>query len=188
MLYLIVSIAAAAFGIAAGKIKKKYSDMPVIRFEKTWVAIIALCLQIFARIMGANGIVLKDVYSIVIHGLSFGLLLLCFWFNRKYLGLWFIAMGALMNALVMAVNGGKMPVALNNAQKAGRVDIIGVVTEGFDNRHIILNESSRLWFLSDIISLPGILGYGMGRVSIGDLIVAVGLFIFITALCKTSFI
>ena len=40
-----------------------------------------------------------------------------------------------------------------------------------------LDEATRIPILADIISLPGFLGLGMPVISIGDIIVAVGVFL-----------
>jgi hypothetical protein len=125
-------------------------------------------------------------FSLLIQVVVFALLFLCFWFNKKYIGLWFIGIGASLNALVMIINGGRMPVSLEAMQKAGIQVATDMVLSGADNKHIVLSDTTRLGFLADIIYLPGILGWGIGVLSIGDIIVALGLFIFVFELCISS--
>lgn len=179
MLYLFVIAAAAIIGIAAGRNKKKYSASKELRFEKTWLAILAFSLQIISRILGAKGIIFAEINYMLIQAVMIILLMLCFWFNRKHIGLWFVGAGALMNALVMFANGGRMPVDSESMKRAGIDRLSDALTSSEDLKHVILNENTRLWFLSDIIHLPGIIGIGMNVVSIGDLVIAFGLFLLV---------
>lgn len=179
MLYLIAVAAAFIIGMTAGRSKKKRPAFCEIRFEKTWLVLLALILQMGYRILGVKGIIFPDVISMLVQVVAIVLIMLCFWFNRKYIGLWFIGAGAFMNALVMFANGGRMPVDLKAVQNAGLDWLRDALINGDDMKHAILNENSKLWFLSDIIHLPGIIGIGMNIVSIGDLFVALGLFILV---------
>ena len=79
-----------------------------------------------------------------------------------------------------------MPVGLEAMQKAGIQAVTDAVLSGSDNKHIVLSETTKLGFLADIIYLPGVLGWGIGVLSIGDAIVALGLFIFVFQLCTSS--
>lgn len=179
MLYLIAVVAAFIIGMAAVRSKKKSYASLELRFEKTWLVVLALILQMVYRILGVKGIIFPDVISMLVQAVAIVLIMLCFWFNRKYIGLWFIGAGAFMNALVMFANGGRMPVDLKVVQNAG-LDWLGdALINGDDMKHVILNENSKLWFLSDIIHLPGVIGIGMNIVSIGDLFVALGLFVLV---------
>ncbi|GAE87108.1 hypothetical protein JCM21531_453 [Acetivibrio straminisolvens JCM 21531] len=54
-----------------------------------------------------------------------------------------------------------------------------MILSGADNKHVVISSTTKLKFLADVIYLPGFIGKGMGVVSIGDLVVALGLFIFI---------
>jgi len=118
-------------------------------------------------------------FSFLIQAVVFVLLLFCFWFNREYIGLWFVGLGASLNALVMLVNGGRMPVSLEAMQKAGIKEVTEMIMSGADNKHAVISSTTKLKFLADIIHLPGFIGQGMGVVSIGDLVVALGLFVFV---------
>nr|WP_243467051.1 DUF5317 family protein [Acetivibrio straminisolvens] len=64
-------------------------------------------------------------------------------------------------------------------QKAGVKEVTEMILSGADNKHVVISSTTKLKFLADVIYLPGFIGKGMGVVSIGDLVVALGLFIFI---------
>lgn len=186
MLYFVVIIAAAVLAAVYGLTKKRSLDLFNIKLQKTWLIVIAFALQTTTRIMGINGIDFVVKYSLIIQTVVFALLFLCFWFNKKYIGLWFIGFGATLNALVMMINKGRMPVSLEAMQKAGIQVATDMVLSGSDNKHVVLSEATRLGFLADIIYLPGFLGWGISVLSIGDVIVALGLFMFIFELCTSS--
>lgn len=186
MLYFVVIIAAAVLAVVYGIIKKRSFDLFNIKLQKTWLIVVAFALQTLTRLMGVNGIDFVVKYSLIIQTAVFALLFLCFWFNKKYIGLWFIGLGASLNALVMTVNGGRMPVGLEAMQKAGIQAVTDAILSGSDNKHIVLSETTKLGFLADIIYLPGVLGWGIGVLSIGDAIVALGIFMFVFQLCTSS--
>ncbi|HOQ36752.1 MAG TPA: DUF5317 domain-containing protein [Acetivibrio sp.] len=186
MLYFVVVILAFVLAVIYGKIKKRSFDLFNVKLQKTWLIVVAFALQTVTRLMGVKGFDFAVKFSLLIQVVVFALLFLCFWFNKKYIGLWFIGIGASLNALVMIINGGRMPVSLEAMQKAGIQVATDMVLSGADNKHIVLSDTTRLGFLADIIYLPGILGWGIGVLSIGDIIVALGLFIFVFELCISS--
>jgi hypothetical protein len=94
-------------------------------------------------------------------------LLLFVWLNRNLTGIWIAGIGILMNFTVIAANGG-MPVLLEAARLAGETgDLV------FDAKHVLLDESTRIPFLADIIPLPGAV------LSLGDVFLAIGVAVFL---------
>jgi hypothetical protein len=106
--------------------------------------------------------------------------LLGLWFlylNRQHRGLMVIFTGVFLNFLVMAVNGGRMPVS---AEAAAVLDpyYIETLKQGLYGKHFLLGETTKLSFLGDIIPLSA--PYPRTQViSIGDIIMNIGIFIFI---------
>ena len=90
--------------------------------------------------------------------------------NRERTGMWLTGLGIIMNFTVIAVNGG-MPVLGEAAQvAAGFTTDISILN---DQKHVLLDHTSRLTFLADVIPLRA---FGVGQVlSIGDVFLAVGL-------------
>lgn len=90
--------------------------------------------------------------------------------NRSRTGMWLTGLGIVMNFIVILVNGG-MPVLSEAAQVAGGFDADIAILD--DHKHVLLDETSRLAFLADVIPLRA---FGIGQVlSIGDVFLAVGL-------------
>lgn len=177
MLYIIAIGMGILLGWLAGG---KIINLADLKFEKAWLVVVAFLIQTTAQILGVRGFAFISDYSMILQGIVFCLLLIGFWYNRKYIGIWFIAAGCLINALVMMLNGGKMPVDVNIMKKLGAApEIIEQVKMGIDGKHTIITESTRLVFLSDIMSPPPVLNWLMKIISIGDIIVLFGLFVLI---------
>ncbi|HEX21032.1 MAG TPA: hypothetical protein ENH19_00075 [Actinobacteria bacterium] len=80
--------------------------------------------------------------------------------------------GVFLNFLVISINGG-MPVSAQAARIAGyRGDFVSL-KRVYDGIHLLMSANSRLIFLADILPQP------FGVASIGDLLLALGVFIFI---------
>lgn len=174
MLYLVAIALGALLGIV---FKGKLSNLLNIKFEKIWIVILAFVIQTLLRVLTLNGLEIASKYGFIIQCAAYGLLLVGFWFNRHYAGMCIIGLGCFSNALVMALNGGKMPVSVEALAKVQMTDMQDILQSGMDGKHVILDEATRLYFLADIINLPPVLGALMPVVSIGDLIIAAGIFI-----------
>lgn len=180
MLYITVIFSALLIGVVIGRLKGIKPGISDIKFNKSWLLIPAVGLQILSGIAEAKGLKFGTLLTLAVNGVVFGLVFLVIWINRRYIGLWFIGFGALLNALVMLVNGGRMPVDISLAgNKAYMADSIKLIISGMDNKHTVINTAAKLPILADIISVPGFFGLGMPIISIGDIMVAIGLF----ALC-----
>jgi len=143
-----------------------------------WLAIVAFVLQTVTRILGIRGVESAVKFSFLIQAVVFVLLLFCFWFNREYIGLWFVGLGASLNALVMLVNGGRMPVSLEAMQKAGIKEVTEMIMSGADNKHAVISSTTKLKFLADIIHLP-VLSTGNGCGKYWRFGCGIGLFVFV---------
>lgn len=187
MLYLLAILLAIFLGILVSTIKGKKFDISYMRLEKTWLALLAFGIQTITRIFALKGFTFFVKYSWITQAIVFVLLFTTLWHNRKYFGLWIIGLGASLNGLVMMVNGGKMPVSLEKLEKVDMCELINLLKAGLDNKHTVMTELTKLNFLADIFYIPGFLGKGTYVVSIGDFIVAVGLFIFVFEMIKGSY-
>lgn len=95
------------------------------------------------------------------------------WANRHLKGLWFAALGLLCNTLVIFANGGHMPVSATALRAAGMEHAIDEVTRKYDAVHSLMDASTRLWILGDLIPLR--LGEVYRNViSIGDVYLMIG--------------
>lgn len=105
------------------------------------------------------------------------------WQNRHHPGFLLIIAGVLMNFVVMALNGGRMPVS-EAAAMVIDPHYIDVLKNGIYAKHVLLTENTVLPLLADIIPLSS--PYPRSRViSIGDIFMSIGAFYFIQYLMVT---
>jgi len=147
----------------------RLTNLGDIELRAWWLLLVALGLQVgttwLPATRWAEGLGLAMVL------VSYGLLMVLVWLNRDRTGMWLTGLGVLMNFTVIALNGG-MPVLAEAAEVASGFTVsIPDLSGSF--KHIILDSSSRLTLLADVIPLR--LG-GLGQViSLGDVFLAVGL-------------
>mgnify|MGYP005749909329 CR=1 FL=1 len=99
------------------------------------------------------------------------------WLNRELPGFIVIFIGVLLNFLVMGINGGRMPVSIEASQILDPF-YVEALKNGLYGKHTAITEATKLTFLGDIIPI----GYPYPRtqvISIGDIIMNIGAFIFI---------
>jgi len=129
--------------------------------------------------IAAKGVVFSTAGSLLVQGLSYSLLLLMFWFNRHYVGMAVIGAGCFLNAAVIMLNGGRMPVGMEAVEKAGYMQGLEALKAGLDAKHTVLDAGTRLAFLADVIHIPGFPGIWIRVASIGDVVIAIGLAILV---------
>lgn len=100
-----------------------------------------------------------------------GLLYKAFSFDRILL-----AFGFLLNLIPMALNNGKMPVDGNALIKLGLNEQFVLLKDNLVVTHTLMDNTTKMEILSDIISLKRLFPK---VVSIGDLIIALGIFLII---------
>ena len=108
--------------------------------------------------------------------LSYLLLLAFLVANRRHPGVVIVGVGFVMNLAAILANSGHMPVTVQTAMNAGFQDKIAGLRSGDivpETNLVLLDWSeTRLWFLSDVLSIR----FPLKRVfSTGDILVAVGI-------------
>lgn len=133
------------------------------------IELVVFSLQNQFKILGqASGYIYIVVYVL-------GLLFL--FLNRSNKGFILILVGVFMNFLVIVLNGGRMPVSLSAASvlDSGYIDAL---KHSLYAKHTALNQSTHLGFLGDIIPISK--PYPRTQIiSLGDVIMNIGIFIFI---------
>lgn len=166
-------IIALLVGLFRGGNFKGLADM---KLKHAWVFPVLLLIQIIvyltqnkiAFIGSSSNIVFMLVY---IAGLYF------LWENRHHSGFFIIFIGVLLNFIVMAANGGRMPVSLEASTVLDPYFIEALKSDLY-GKHAAITEATRLAFLGDIIPLSA--PYPREQViSIGDVIMNIGVFFFI---------
>lgn len=139
----------------------KLSNLPDIHARAWWLLFIGFGMQIVANAVTESRLAISLLL------VSYVVLLVMVWMNRSEAGMWIAGIGLLMNFTVITLNNGMpvLPEAITLA--GGSPDIV------FGAKHVLLDQSSRLPFLADVIPLPG------SVISLGDVFLAVGLGVFI---------
>ncbi|WP_417898843.1 DUF5317 domain-containing protein [Bacillus haimaensis] len=166
-------IIALIVGLFRGGNFKGLADM---KLKQAWVFPVLLMIQIAVYIL-QNKVPALGLYSNTIFILVYIVGLYFLWLNRHHPGFFIIFIGVLLNFLVMAFNGGRMPVSLE-ASSVLDPSFIEALKTGLYGKHAAITESTRLAFLGDIIPLSA--PYPREQIiSIGDVIMNIGVFFFI---------
>ncbi len=145
-----------------------------IRFAPVLLAALVLKAAVYSQ-LGAQ-LFGSGVWSRGIHLTVTVVLLAVLFANRDQPGFWLIGLGIFLNLIVISVNGGSMPVSMAGAARLGLPADPVAFHQQYGTANILMNEGARLGFLGDVIVWPAPLPAKV--MSIGDLILAVGAFIF----------
>lgn len=160
-------------GLIRGGSFRSFADL---RLKNGWIFPVLLLVQIFifsfqSRLPWVESISEYVFLGVYVIGLYF------LWVNRHHAGFITIMIGVLLNFIVMAVNGGRMPVSLEAATILDPY-FAQIIQEGVYAKHQLLTDTTWFGFLGDIIPITK--PYPRDQViSIGDVIMNVGIFIFI---------
>ncbi|KLU59442.1 hypothetical protein CEB3_c44280 [Peptococcaceae bacterium CEB3] len=161
-------VLAVVVGLLAGGKLKNLSYLPL---RGAWLVLGALFLQAVLSWTAAKGLGIGPRWvGPLLHILSYVLLLAFTWVNRSLPGVRVLAAGVFLNGLVIAVNGGLMPVApgvLPPWDIARLAKGVGI--------HGLMSARTRLTFLSDRFYLAAPV-LGRQLFSVGDVLIDVGAF------------
>ncbi len=151
----------------------------LVSIRLRWMAAIfaALFVRYAAEFLIAQGVGVVDTLRLPIFAISFGLLLVALWLNRRQPGLSLAFVGILSNASAIIVNGGRMPILDQSLAAVGLTE-----ADAATPFHSIIASSDpgflvRLGPLTDLIPIPIVRDVA----SIGDLFLGLGLAFFVFA-------
>lgn len=167
---------AILIGFIRGGSLKGFSE---IRFKMGWVfpvlLLFQLCIFYFQnKIEFVGEISHLSFMAVYVIGLIF------LWINRFHSHFKFIFAGVLLNFIVMAANGGRMPVS---AEAALHLDpyYLETLKSSLYAKHTLVTDSTNVSFLGDIIPLKA--PYPREQIiSIGDVVMNIGGFLAIQAI------
>lgn len=171
-----------AIGVALGR-GGRLKGLAQVPLQWGWLACIVLLVQIAAvRAPKGDGSSVWSTCTTIAMMSSYLLLLLFTWKNRSLPGIAWIGIGIFLNALVMALNGGWMPISPETASQLGWADIAQTAPPGTHlerTKDILLPRSAtRLWWLSDWLLIPPPLPFATAF-SPGDVCIAIGAWLLI---------
>lgn len=160
----------------------RVSNLAAVQVRWGWLAPLAFAMQaylIFFPADRAGG--LLSARSLLLTA-SLMLLLVVVWQNRHLRGVKLIGLGLLLNFLVMAVNGGFMPIAPDTLAQIGYDGNASQLETGYivgRTKNVVVEPGeASLWFLSDIMVVPRPFPLPTA-LSVGDLLIVVGVFVFL---------
>lgn len=156
------AVIAVSIGVSLAR-GGKLSNLSEIYARGWWLLFVGFGMQIAANYVPAAN---REI-AVWLVLLSYLPLLLVVALNQRLPGMWISGIGILMNFTVIALNNG-MPVLPEAIRLAG-----GDAGMALDAKHVILTSESHLPFLADIIPMPG------SVISLGDVLLAVGLGVFV---------
>lgn len=115
-------------------------------------------------------------YTMFIYLLSYLLLLGFLLRNIERPEMMILLLGVFLNFTVTFVNGGKMPLSLDAAAMSGLAENGNAFLQKFSAISMAMGASTKLKILADIIPMPAFYPFST-VISVGDLIIFVGLFI-----------
>jgi len=131
----------------------KLSSLSQISLKKTELMVLACLIQGGIIFLGSRNIKFVLDYSSYMIIFSYIILLLAVWYNKELKGIKLITLGIIFNFIVIAANGGHMPVLLSSLHKAGLDDFALVLKEGTYVTHTLITEKTLFGFLADVIPL-----------------------------------
>ena len=168
-LVLAVVLALVTVPLAGGRIGRLAEVR--LRWAPLLFAALALQMVILVVVPGWDDALLRAV-----HLGTYGMLFTFLWVNRRIPGIWIVAVGGALNLIAIAANAGVMPAGPAAVRSAG----IASNADEFTNSGLL--DHPRLLFLGDIWAIPR--GWPLANVfSIGDVVIAIGVFAVVHALC-----
>lgn len=153
-----VVLAIAAVPLTGGRLRL----LAGLRWRAPWLVLAALVTQVV--VLEVAG--LPDLVAPVAHVASYLMAAGFVWVNRRVRGLPVLALGAALNGVAIAANGGTLPSSAAARRIAGLAP-----EEGFTNSGVLADPV--LGFLGDIFAVPA--GVPLANVfSVGDVLIVAG--------------
>ena len=175
ILLAVLVLAVLTVPLAGGRLGD-IADAPIRWF---WAVVVAIGLQIFVISF------LPDRFGELpewLHVTSYIFAALFILRNIKIPGMAVIGLGGLCNALAIVANGGVMPASAAALEGAG----LATEAEGFANSTAL--EDPNLLFLGDIFYVPDSVPILDNVFSVGDVLIAIGVFLLVHAAAGSRWI
>lgn len=150
-------------------------QLRLVRLRATWVVFAALGIQILLFTSASRSLRLP-VSESTAHVATYVGLIAFVVANIRQPGFAFAALGCLLNTIVIAANGGRMPVSLASWTATGRAASDLTVHGSYNN--VVLASHAHLSWLGDVFALPPDFPLA-NSLSVGDLLLLIGVITFV---------
>lgn len=177
MLPVTVLLIALTVGMIRG------GDLSVLsqhRWRWSLLPALAIVLQVLAFLPDVSIPGVARMVAASLHLSSYLLILGFVWINRKIPWVWLIGIGLAANFLVIAANGGFMPVSPNVLPGTSSAP---VALKDVHHNSRLMGESTRLRFLGDVFRTPDWL-WIRRTFSVGDILIGLGAFALVQRLMR----
>ncbi len=151
--------------------------MSSLRLRLVWLVPLAFLPQCLTFYLPATRNMIANDWAAIALVSSQVLLLVFAWFNRDRPGLWMLGLGLALNLLVIALNGGLMPISPETVARLSQNTSSNAWQIGSrlgTGKDIVLTiAATRLWWLSDHFLLPDWFPHRVAF-SLGDMVIATG--------------
>lgn len=165
--------------IVVGKLRGgSFSNIKDASLEKWYFFVSGFLVEFAAVYLASKGVSFFIENILLVHCLSYLLLFIGIYFNRSMLAFKIVFVGIFLNFLVIMANGGQMPVSGETMVSIGLIDNMMNIRDGKIITHVLMNDHTALKYLGDIFALGK--PYPRPKIfSIGDVVMALGIFIYI---------
>ncbi|NPV53639.1 MAG: DUF5317 domain-containing protein [Firmicutes bacterium] len=175
----VVVLDAALASVAIGKIRggqiRRLGNLPLRRVDLIILAFLVEQVLIAAGLKGWPALSEIAPYLYIV---TYILLFIAVWSNRSMPEMLVMGAGILLNFIVIAANGGRMPVSPEGLIRIGMGDQISLIESGRAVTYCLAGPGARLSFLGDMVAIGR--PYPVHRMtSVGDIVIAVGVFLLI---------
>jgi hypothetical protein len=168
---MLLVIAAIACLVSVPLLGGRLTRLTELDIRASWTALAAAGLQVWIT-QSPGG---SHALHVAMHLASYGLVAVFLVANRRLPGMPVLALGAALNVLAIAANGGVMPASASALRIAG-ID----TSDGFANSAAVAHP--HLQWLGDVIPVPG--PWPIGNVlSVGDLVIFAGALYLLHRVC-----
>jgi hypothetical protein len=125
-----------------------------LELRATGLFIAAAVVQTGVMVLGVRGTALVESVGGPAQIVTYALLLVGLWLNRRLWGVRIASVGVLLNFLVIAANGGSMPVDRQLAEQWGDKRLVRLLDSPSYVSHMPMTAETRLKPLGDVVPLP----------------------------------
>lgn len=140
------------------------------------VFMLAAVIKVALMLLAARGVEVSPALARTGNVISYLLLFVGLALNHRQWAFRVVALGVLLNFVVIAANGGSMPVDRDLAVRSGNLAMVELLDSGHYFTHAPVTAHTRLRFLADVFPLPLLVPrpkfYSPG--SVGDVLITLG--------------